>query len=324
MNPQRLPSPCGVLLVDKPPGCTSHDVVAWARRAFHTREVGHAGTLDPAATGVLVLLVGEATKLSSFITAEDKSYEAAVRFGVETDSLDADGAVTRTGPEHVATDALRDTLLAMIGPMQQVPPAVSAIKVGGVASHERVRRGEPVSLPPREVTLCAATLLAHVGAQATVAISASKGFYVRALARDLAARLGTVAHLSALRRTRSGCFSVDECLAGETLRDARSDELARGAARDALRSVESLEGRVPSVRIGVDAVRDLRCGRATAAPEGTPDGVLLTLLAPDEGSPTRAIGLARCSQGILRTERNFAAPSVGELPLNAAPAPGSV
>lgn len=312
MNAPRDPTPAGVVVVDKPAGCTSHDVVAWARRALRTREVGHAGTLDPAATGVLVLLVGEATKLSSFITAEDKSYEATVRFGAETDSLDADGEVTRTGPAEVDPARLREALHEMVGPMQQVPPAVSAIKVGGVASHERARRGEAFELPAREVTLCDARVLAHEGSEASIAMTCSKGFYVRALARDLAARVGTVAHVGALRRTRSGCFDLEGSLDGETLRAARSDDGARAAVRAALLPLEALEGRVPSIRVDLARARELRCGRVAEAPEGASEGVFLALL--DRGElPPRAIGLARCEGGALRAERNLSDASVADI-----------
>lgn len=312
MNAPKEPTPAGIVVVDKPAGCTSHDVVAWARRALRTREIGHAGTLDPAATGVLVLLVGEATKLSSFITAEDKSYEATLRFGAETDSLDADGAVTRTGPAEVDPALLREALHEMVGPMQQVPPAVSAIKVGGVASHERVRRGEEVALPAREVTLCDARVLAHEGSEASIAMTCSKGFYVRALARDLAARVGTVAHLCALRRTRSGCFGLDGSLAGETLRAAKSDDDARAAVRAALLPLEALEGRVPTMRVDLARARELRCGRVAEAPEGASEGVFLALLDRDE-LPPRAIGLARCEGNTLRAERNLSDASVADI-----------
>lgn len=312
-----LPPPAshGILVVDKPPGCTSHDVVAWARRALRTREVGHAGTLDPAAIGVLVLLIGDATRLSSFLTSEEKEYEAVVRFGAETTSLDAEGEVVATGPAQVDTGALRDTLAAMVGPMSQVPPRVSAIKVDGVASHARVRRGEVIDLPPRDVTLCAATLLAHDGADATVRLRCSKGFYVRALARDLAARLGTVAHLVALKRTRSGCFALDESLPGQVLRDARTDEGARLVVRAAIQPIASLERRVPSVRVSSAAARDLRCGRTAAAPAGTIEGVLLALTnASDDPDDALPLGLVRCHGETLHVARN--------LPFNALDAVG--
>jgi tRNA pseudouridine55 synthase len=306
MSDARPAPPAGILVVDKPAGCTSHDVVAWARRALRTREVGHAGTLDPAATGVLVLLLGDGTRLSAFVTADEKSYEATVRFGEETDSLDADGAVIATGPAEVSTEALRDALGAMVGPMSQVPPVVSAVKVDGVASHARARRGEAVALAAREVVLCEAALLAHEGNDARISLRCSKGFYVRALARDLAARLGTVAHLVALRRTRSGSFTVEESVSGERLRAARDDDEAQAAVRAGVIPLEALEGRVASLRVPLDAARNLRCGRATPAPEGTAAGVFLALLAPSTEHPaTRALGLVRCTDGVLRVERNL-------------------
>jgi tRNA pseudouridine55 synthase len=308
-------APCGLLIVDKPAGCTSHDVVAWARRAFGTREVGHAGTLDPAATGVLVLLVGEATKLSSWITAEDKSYDATLRFGVETDSLDLDGAVTRTVREGEAVDAaaLAGALASMRGTMSQVPPAVSAVKVDGVAAHERVRRGEDVVLAARDVSLLEVALRDVRGADADISLTCSKGFYVRSFARDLAARLGTVAHLRALRRTRSGCFTLAEAVAGDVLRAARTDLDARAAARARLIPLARLEGRVASLRLDAARAQDMLRGRAVRAPEALPDAVLLCLFDRDDRAlPPQPLGLGRVTEGVLRAERNLAGQTLHE------------
>lgn len=203
----------GVLVVDKERGPTSHDVVARLRRRLKSREVGHAGTLDPMATGVLVIAVGEATKLVPWLTAHDKSYVATIRFGVETSSFDAEGTVVRECP--VDLRALDAAILSERARTEQIPPAVSAIKVDGVAAHARVRRGEEVTLPPRPVIVRRLEVTRVGETEIDVELTCGKGYYVRSLARDLAAHLGTVAHLTMLRRTASGPFSVNE--AGDDL-----------------------------------------------------------------------------------------------------------
>ncbi len=223
--------PHGVLVIDKPVGPTSHDCVGKARRKLGTRRIGHAGTLDPMASGVLVLLVGEGTKLGPYLTAHHKSYRARVTFGLATDTLDREGQETASA-EIPAW--LRDELAAMAngeapGPrlaeafagelsrVAQVPPAFSAIKVDGRRSYDRARKGEEVDLPEREVTLRAITA---AGADAAadhpfldVDLDVSKGYYVRSFARDLGARLGLPSHLGALRRTASGPFTLERSVA---------------------------------------------------------------------------------------------------------------
>jgi tRNA pseudouridine55 synthase len=203
----------GVLVVDKPEGMTSHDVVAVTRRALSTRAVGHAGTLDPMATGVLLLLIGEATKLNPYLSLETKEYVADVTFGRATDTLDREGAtLVEIAPESVVVDpvALEAALAAELGRTSQVPPSVSAIKVDGERSHRLARRGMAKELPPRVVSVGALELLAVEPPRITLRVRASKGYYVRALARDVGERLGLPAHLSALRRTASGSFALTD------------------------------------------------------------------------------------------------------------------
>jgi len=203
----------GVLVVDKPGGWTSHDVVASARRHFGVRAVGHAGTLDPMATGVLVLLFGEACKLSNHLTADDKTYRATVAFGAETDSLDADGTLTRSvelSPGWLAPQELERALDSERRRTQQVPPAVSAIQMSGERAYARARRGEAVELAPRPVAVRTLTCLQWSGEEATIELTVTKGYYVRAFARDLGQSLGVPAHLRALRRLSSGVFDLSE------------------------------------------------------------------------------------------------------------------
>lgn len=208
-------APSGLLVLDKPAGMTSHDVVARVRRVLRTRTVGHAGTLDPMATGVLLVLVGEATKLSQFLTLEQKSYVAEVRFGRSTDSFDADGNTVEERPlppGGVTAEALEQALVEERARTLQVPPAVSAIKIGGVRSHRLARRGEAPELEPRAIRVASLVLRDHAEDRATLALTVSKGYYVRSLARDLGERLGVPAHLAALRRTWSGAFEEGEAL----------------------------------------------------------------------------------------------------------------
>ncbi|WP_432570559.1 tRNA pseudouridine(55) synthase TruB [Kineococcus sp. SYSU DK005] len=206
----------GVLVVDKPAGWTSHDVVGRCRRLLGTRRVGHAGTLDPAATGVLVLGANRGTKFLTHLVAHDKAYTATVRLGLATSTDDAEGEplgepADATG---LAAPAVAAAVAALTGELQQVPSSVSAIKVDGKRSYARVRGGEAVDLPPRPVTVSRFAVLARREqgpfVDLDVEVEVSSGTYVRALARDLGAALGVGGHLTALRRTRSGPFALAE------------------------------------------------------------------------------------------------------------------
>ena len=204
--------PSGICVVDKPAGWTSHDVVARARRVLGTRKVGHAGTLDPMATGVLVLGVGRGTRLLTFITGVDKTYEATIRFGVETDSLDADGAVTATHEmSGLDPDAVRAAARDLTGHLLQVPPMVSALKVDGRRLHQLAREGVEVERAPRPVTVGRFDVAPTDDPLVwTAVVECSSGTYVRSLAADLGHAVGGGAHLSALRRTSVGPFALGE------------------------------------------------------------------------------------------------------------------
>ena len=205
----------GLVIVDKPGGLTSHDVVARLRRVLRTRKIGHAGTLDPMATGVLVCGVGRGTKLLGHLALDTKAYTATIRLGVATTTDDAEGeTLSTTDASGVDDAAVAAGMTALTGPIEQVPSSVSAIKIDGRRAYARVRAGERVVLPARAVTVSAFTLLARRGGgQAAtdldVAVECSSGTYVRALARDLGAGLGVGGHLTALRRTRVGPFTLD-------------------------------------------------------------------------------------------------------------------
>ena len=213
----------GLVVVDKPAGLTSHDVVARVRRIAGTRRVGHAGTLDPMATGVLVLGIERATKLLGHLALTDKSYLATVRLGQATVTDDAEGDVTGgSSAARVGGDAVRVALAALTGELEQVPSAVSAVKGAGRRAYARVRAGEEVALPARRVTVSRLELLASRRPapdllDLDVVVDCSSGTYVRALARDLGAALGVGGHLTALRRTRVGPFTLGDALTLEQL-----------------------------------------------------------------------------------------------------------
>lgn len=227
MSAASTDSVSGLLIVDKPQGITSHDVVSRTRRLAHTRRVGHAGTLDPMATGVLVLGINKATRLLTWITDHSKRYEAQVRFGVETTTEDAEGEVTSAkGCEGLGNEEIEAVLSRFRGTISQVPSAVSAIKVNGKRAYARVRAGEDVKLEPREVEIslleaqgqpCSHRVEYALEGKSTyvncvdlnVVVECSAGTYIRALARDLGNALGCGAHLISLRRTRVGEFSID-------------------------------------------------------------------------------------------------------------------
>lgn len=210
----------GIAIVDKPAGMTSHDVVAIARRAFGTRRVGHAGTLDPMATGVLVLGVERATKLLGILQLETKSYAATIRLGESTTTDDAEGETTATVDASGVTDAaIADAIGDLTGDILQRPTAVSAIKIDGRRAYDRVRAGEEVEIPARPVTVSRFEVVARRGADLDVEVDCSSGTYIRALARDLGAALGVGGHLTALRRTRVGGFGLDDALGIEDLRE---------------------------------------------------------------------------------------------------------
>jgi tRNA pseudouridine55 synthase len=214
-------APDGLVVVDKPAGWTSHDVVGRTRRLARTRKVGHAGTLDPMATGVLLLGIGRATRLRGHLALTDKQYDATIRLGATTVTDDAEGEVVTTADASGVTDAdVTREVAALTGAIAQVPSAVSAVKVDGVRSYARVRSGEEVALAPRSVTVSRFEVLARRGDDLDVAVTCSSGTYVRALARDLGAALRVGGHLTALRRTRVGPFDLAQARTLEQLEPA--------------------------------------------------------------------------------------------------------
>jgi tRNA pseudouridine55 synthase len=255
----------GILLIDKPQGLTSHDVVNRVRRATGERRVGHAGTLDPMATGLLVVLVGPATRLAPYLTAATKSYSARITFGAETDTDDAEGRVTATAePPAILTDtdAAAQTVASLVGTHEQVPPAFSAIKRDGVTAYEAARRGDAIEIEPRSVEISAARL---VGVHAEppswdVELTVSKGTYIRAIARDLGRSLCSAAHLSALRRTGSGALDLADAV---PLALVESTEDPAEVARHFTDPIHALG--LPVVRLSADAAERVANGSTLTA-----------------------------------------------------------
>ncbi|MCL2724547.1 MAG: tRNA pseudouridine(55) synthase TruB [Polyangiaceae bacterium] len=314
----------GVLIVDKPKGPTSHDVVAVLRRTLRTRQVGHAGTLDPMATGVLVVAVGEATKLVPWLTTDDKSYEATVRLGVGTSTLDADGQETsripishdlaqalraiEVGAQHAAPLPLPEPLRTAIDSerarTEQIPPIFSAVRIGGERAHKLARRGQVPDLAPRPVGLRRIDVMGaslDPEPELRLTVDVTKGYFVRSLARDLAEALGTTGHLTSLRRTRSGAFSINDAIALDGIWERPASDADRDAQQALFSSrLLSLECAVaiamPTSTLNADGVRAARFGQRVhpsdlSSPHARPsawldeDGMLIAVgRASEDGS----------------------------------------
>jgi tRNA pseudouridine55 synthase len=285
------PMTSGVLVVDKPKGLTSFDVVARVRRALGERRVGHAGTLDPMATGVLPICVGEATKLVPFLQAGEKEYLAELRLGVTTDTQDAEGKILLTREVSVTREQLDAALPNFIGRILQVPPMHSALHVDGKRLYEFAREGVEVERAPRPVEVREIRVLEFAPPRVELAVTCGKGTYIRTLAADLGEALGCGAHLTALRRTRVGAFGLDHAAGVDGLAEARLLGLA-----DAL-------GGFPALLLDDSQARDVRDGKKKTIeqlPAQSSDG-WVRLLRPD-GS---LLAVAESAGGRLRLERVF-------------------
>ena len=246
----------GMLLLDKSGGMTSHDVVARVRRIVGERRVGHAGTLDPMATGLLIVAVGPATRLLRFVQAETKRYVGTIQLGVATDTLDADGSVVaRAAVPDIDENAMAMAAATLTGPQQQVPPMVSAIKIGGERLYDLARRGVEVDRPPRSITVESFRLTPDSDDRWDFDVVCSTGTYVRVLASDLAQRLGTLGHLTALRRTAIGVHDVRDAMTLEALEDAM--RLGRSPIAPARAMVQHLA----SMTVDDDVVRRIVRGQ---------------------------------------------------------------
>lgn len=305
----------GALIVDKPRGPTSHDIVARLRRILREKRIGHAGTLDPMATGVLVILLGEGTKLAPYLTAADKRYTARVSFGVGTATLDAEGEAVASGevPEDLLEELRSGSISGRLGAAlreeiartEQVPPAFSAIQIGGERSHDLARAGKAVELAPRVVAVRSCERIGSRVAppdlpSVDLDVVVSKGYYVRSLARDLGDRLGVPAHLSMLRRTASGAFDVATAAAIE----APVEEL-RAAL---LPLADAVRRALPSATLSGEGVVRARQGKRLTASDFVGDPP------PPEGPAAwvdpsaRLVAIGEGREGSFVVLRGFTAP----------------
>ena len=211
----------GIFNINKPTGMTSHDVVAIIRKHLKQKRVGHAGTLDPLASGVLPICVGQATRVAEYLSESGKAYQADINFGTATDTYDAEGTITATASTADLTlNMIQETLEQFRGPQMQNPPLYSAIKIQGQPAYKRARAGEVIVLEPRPIVIHALEILEWIPPRLTLAIECSKGTYIRSLAHDLGMQLGCCAYLEALVRTRSGPFTLSDSITLEQFADA--------------------------------------------------------------------------------------------------------
>ncbi len=284
----------GALPVDKPAGPTSHDAVAAARRALGIRRIGHTGTLDPFATGLLILCVGPATRLAEYLTGLDKRYDATARLGIATDTLDRTGAVvseTETW-RGLEPGAVRAAFEDQQGPLRQVPPAYSAKKLRGRKAYELAREGKAVEPAPVDVVIHELEVLDVTGPEVRFRMRCSSGTYVRAVARDAGAALGVGAHLTALRRTHVGRFRVDDAVPLDRLDDPAAVEAALLSPLDAV-------AHLPRVSLDPDRIHRV-CHGQTIPADGTGSGVV-ALAAGDE-----LVAVAESDGRTIRPRKVFA------------------
>lgn len=285
----------GVLVVDKPVGMTSHDVVQAIRTGTGIRRAGHTGTLDPRASGVLVILIGPAVRLSEFVSASDKRYQAIIRLGRTTDTFDAEGKFIREEvPVNVSEEEFEKVLSTFIGEIEQTPPQYSAVKVGGRKAYEIARKGETVDLEPRIIQVHHLEVLEWAPPEVVVDVHCSSGTYVRSLANDLGETLGTGAYLVGLRRTKSGRFTLREAVPLRKLQEA----FQAGNWYEYLIPAAEALGDWPAVELNPDEVEEVRHGHRIKADAGTELGTkvrgvstqgelvaLLESMAGEDGSP---------------------------------------
>jgi tRNA pseudouridine55 synthase len=279
----------GLVIVDKAGGMTSHDVVSRVRRLAGTRKVGHAGTLDPMATGVLVLGINRATRLLGHLILTDKSYDATVRLGATTTTDDAEGEITATASTDTITDAqIREALAGFVGEIEQVPSTVSAIKVDGKRAYARVRDGEQVELDPRPVRIDEIEVLGIDGADVRISVRCSSGTYIRAIARDLGELLGTGGHLTALRRTAVGPYMLESAHTLEQLADDFEMTGLDEAARASFPAYDLDDAQSTDVRFGRKL--ELQLGHDGPVALFAPGGHFLALY-EQQGESARAVAV---------------------------------
>lgn len=252
----------GLLILDKPRGASSHDLVNAVRRMTGEKRVGHAGTLDPMATGVLVLCLGRAVRLSEYLIDHDKRYRALVQLGVETDTYDATGQILSSQDVDLAPVQVESALRSFVGKIEQIPPAHSAVQKNGVRAYKLARQGVAVELEPRPVEIYSIVVRSIEKAQVEFDVHCSKGTYIRSLAHDLGAKLGTGAHLAALRRLASGVFTLEQSVTLDQLRD----RAARGDFQQMLVPMDRAVSQFDAVHLDTAAARAVCNGQFVRAP----------------------------------------------------------
>ncbi len=255
----------GVIVIDKPIGMTSHDVVQIVRKGTNIRRAGHTGTLDPRASGVLVVLVGPAVRLSEYVSASDKRYQAVIQLGTTTDTYDADGRVLSTTSVDISEKQFDDVLQSFVGEIEQVPPPYSSVKVKGRHAYDMARNGEEVDLEPRMINVYNLDLLEWAPPEAVIDVYCSSGTYVRSLAHDLGEKLGCGAHLIGLRRTKSGRFTLRDAVPLRKLREAFENETWQKFIIPAAEALSDW----PAIQLNADQLDIVRHGRRIPAEEGS-------------------------------------------------------
>jgi len=289
----------GWIVIDKPVGPGSTNIVGAVKRALREGgyakvKVGHGGTLDPLASGVLPIALGEATKLSGRMLDADKAYEFTCRFGVETDTLDLEGEAVATSPHRPTGAEIEAILPRFTGPIDQVPPAFSALKIDGKRAYDRARAGEAVTMPSRPVVVHALTLVSATPEEATLAARVSKGTYIRSLARDIARALGSVGHVTMLRRTRAGPFTLERAISLDKLAESSK----RRCLEEHLLPLTAGLDDIPALPVSPDQAGALRQGRTLIGIAAQPG----LHLATDEDVP---VALVELREGELRVVRGF-------------------
>ena len=283
--------PSGIIIIDKPAGWTSQDVAAKLRGVFHERRVGHGGTLDPMATGVLPIFIGRATRAVEFFESAEKEYVAGLRLGLETNTQDVTGETLAQLPVQATRDQVAAVLARFLGPQQQLPPMYSAVKIGGKKLYELARQGKTVERKPRDIEILALELLDGAGCDYTLRVRCSKGTYVRTLCHDIGQALGCGGCMSSLRRTQAGCYGLDRAVTLERLLETEDPA-------SLLLPVDSLFANLPAVTVPAAQLTPIYNGAAvkTRQPDGRyrvygPDGTFLLV--------------GQAEQGRLKTVKSF-------------------
>lgn len=284
--------PCGIIIIDKPADWTSQDVAAKLRGVFHERRIGHGGTLDPMATGVLPIFVGRATRGVEFFESAEKEYVAGLRLGLETNTQDTTGEAVAERPVSVSREQVEAALLTFLGPQEQIPPMYSAVKIGGKKLYELARQGKTVERKPRAIEILDIELLDGAGSDWRFRVRCSKGTYVRTLCHDIGQALGCGGCMSSLRRTRAGCYGLDQAVALERL-------LVCEAPEALLLPVDSLFSELPKITVPDNQLRAIRNGAAVKTRALT-NGEYRVY-----DSAGQFLMLGRAERGLLKTVKSF-------------------